>query len=497
MKKIICLLLCVVFACLAFAGCENDEIGEDLKNRVTDTGNNDKLEVLNFYIVTDEAVDNAKKTVSQSINTYLKDSDDYKVELNIVYCTAAEYDAKVHTAASSATESERADVVLINSKALFDKLYNDKLLLNLNNFYDSKPYESLKGAGGVEPTLLAASAVAEEVDGKLTSSYYTVPNNHKIGEYTYVVINKEKVVDTVLYPEYDAMQLKTEESLTVLKAAIENYWVRENIPESERVMDDYVKIVSGMEYSDKQLLEYGVSDFSEITEQSKKVNIVNVSAYPTATPEEAFSAAFAIVKNTNDIGDNDEATQDVLDSHYKKCMNIIYGLNTDVELKNMLQYGYVGLNYKFNRDSSDTVERLFGEDSTYKMNPAYTGNLYITYYCEELGWTKTTAESIETQNTQSYTLQQKMNAELANLTIENVEVDEAQSIFVAVNGILHGDVTFVYTSDSDYAIVDGGVIDITLPAEDTVANITVDIYVGNVLVGAAQSFQIQINAPQA
>ena len=508
MKKIISLALCIVLLCFAFVGCKDDEIGEDLKNRVTDDGKNDKLEVLNFYIVTDGAVDNAKKTVTQSINAYLKDN--YKVELNIVYCTAEEYysesnesASKVLAAASASAEGDRADIVLINSKSLFDKLYSENLLLNLNRYYYDREYQSLRAI--IEDNLLIASRVAEEKDNKQVSSYYTVPNNHKIGKYTYIVINKQKVVDTLHYSEPKIQALTTVESLAELKSAIEKYWTDENIPHEDRVMDDYVKVVSGKDYADRELLEYGVSSRTEITEQSKKVNIVNISAYPTATPEEAFSAAFAIVKNTNDKDNNDEGTQALLDAHYSKCMSIIYALSTDVQFRNLLQYGYVGLNYKFERDSEDTVQRIIGEDSTYLMNPAYTGNMYncgddklLVYYCDEFGWNPEASDTMKKQNANSFTLQQKVDEELTlqDMPSGNHEVAESCTIDLITKGTKHGDVTFVWSSDSEYAVVNGGAISILLPQdEDAVATITRDIYVGDIKVVTEEYITIKILAP--
>ena len=74
MKKLLSLLLCIVFVCFALIGCAQKEIGEDLDKYKPNKTTNDKIEKLNFYIVTGDATSNeAKITVPQNINAYIKE----------------------------------------------------------------------------------------------------------------------------------------------------------------------------------------------------------------------------------------------------------------------------------------------------------------------------------------------------------------------------------------------------------------------------------------
>ena len=83
-------------------------------------------------------------------------------------------------------------------------------------------------------------------------------------------------------------------------------------------------------------------------------------------------------------------------------MKIIYALNTDVQLKNMLQYGYVGTNYRFEKneknENTNYVNLIKNPEVIYEMDPIYTGNLFISYYCNEIGWTEKVHNDILRQN---------------------------------------------------------------------------------------------------
>ncbi len=403
MKRLISLFLCLLVLSFTLVGCTDDEIGSYLPNYKGNEENQDDLVSLNFYIIVEDGTSNeAKTTVPQNINTYLKEK--YNIALNINYCLANEYDSIVVEAAKNEDDSKRADIVLINSKELFTSLHNNGLLVDLTKYYEAKnenrKYGSINAI--VEKNLLSASLV----DG----CYYSVPNNHRIGEYEYIVINKTLSKDILHFaPNKEISNMTTLESLEPLKSAMSDYYVSNPSLASEystvdEFINDNIKIVKG-NYEDKILHEYDVTDLSLITVDSKKVNYVNILSYPVVDADEAFVSAFSIVKNASHNGEMTEEKEAVLNNHYAKCMDIIYALNTDVALKNMLQYGYVGTNYKFikNEKNENTgyIELYKGDDVKYLMNPIYTGNEYISYYCEELDWTEAIHDNILKQNGES------------------------------------------------------------------------------------------------
>ena len=396
MKKLLSLLLCIILVSFSLVSCGQDIIGEYLSHYNTDTTTDDQIEKLNFYIITGSGTSaEAKITVPQNINTYLKEK--YEIELNIKYYTEEEYAAALGTAMQTANEAERPDIILINSYDLY--VANKDQLVSLNGYYSSREYRSINTI--VDPALLAVSAEADESGEPV---YYTVPNNHVIGEYKYVVIDISMARDILHFSTAEIEAMNTEESVEPLKAAIAEYYTTQlGASESElpALIEKHVSIVSG-NYAAKQLLEYGVEKASDITEGALKKYCVNINTYPITTKEEAHLSAFAIVKHLNDEGNNTEEQQAVFDKHYNKCMKIIYALNTDAQLKNMLQYGYVNTNYKFikndKNENTDYIQLIFGDAVTYEMNNIYTGNIYISYFCEENAWNEQVLSDIKKQN---------------------------------------------------------------------------------------------------
>ena len=65
-------------------------------------------------------------------------------------------------------------------------------------------------------------------------------------------------------------------------------------------------------------------------------------------------------------------------------MKLIYAINTDIELRNFLQYGVLGANY--NNNNGD-ISRINDGVNTYDMNLIYTGDVFKAYNCSALGWT--------------------------------------------------------------------------------------------------------------
>ena len=396
MKKLLSLMLCIVLVCLALVSCGEDVIGEYLENYNTDTTTDDQIEKLNFYIITgDNTSEEARFTVTNNINNYLKEK--YAITLNIVYCTAAEYATKVSGALASTTEEGRPDIILINSYEFYNA--NQSELVSLNGYYASRDYRSLNTI--IDPSLLEVSA--ESVEGG-DPIYYTVPNNHVIGEYTYIVIDLSMARDKLHFSRAELEAMNTAESIQPLEEAIRTYYTTQQgktEPELSELVSQHVKVVTGS-YADKQLLEYNVQSTADIKENDLKKNIVNISSYPETTKEEAHLSAFAIVKHLNDEGNNTEEQQAVFDNHYNKCMKIIYALNTDAQFKNMLQYGFVGVNYKFikndKNENTDYIQLVYGNAITYEMNNIHTGNIYISYFCNEKGWNDQTLSDIKKQN---------------------------------------------------------------------------------------------------
>ncbi len=330
-------------------------------------------------------------------------------------------------------ESMRADIVLVNSANLFDKYYSnnfdDNKFVELTDLYSEGNFYRLVGL--IDTSLLEASKIYkvkessnDSDDAEAWSEIYSVPNNHRIGSYEYIVINKDFVKHTLNIPEstinganeiveydtkgYVTNHIKgenTDSFATILEAFAKYYESHtDEAPTFDEFTSKYLTIVRNGKKEDQDIL----SNDSE--------NYVLVSSSPIATREEAFSSAYAIVKNLTDkeeIWDTSKSdyaenyiTRDILSAHYSKCMQVIYSLNSDSELKNMLQYGLVETNYKLKTDKTGVKYADTEGLLQYVMNNVHTGNIYNAYYfdskeSDELDWTPDIMAAVKLQNSES------------------------------------------------------------------------------------------------
>ena len=101
---------------------------------------------------------------------------------------------------------------------------------------------------------------------------------------------------------------------------------------------------------------------------------VVIAEYPEATEEELYGNMFAVYANS---------------SHLSRAMKVITYLNTNQELRDLLQYGIKNQHYERNDDG--TVKLLSNEKfGIYRMDLEKTGNCFIATPTEELGadaWT--------------------------------------------------------------------------------------------------------------
>ena len=101
---------------------------------------------------------------------------------------------------------------------------------------------------------------------------------------------------------------------------------------------------------------------------------VVIAEYPEATEEELYGNMFAVYANS---------------SHLSRAMKVITYLNTNQELRDLLQYGIKDQHYELNDDG--TAKLLSNEKfGIYRMDLEKTGNCFIATPTEELGadaWT--------------------------------------------------------------------------------------------------------------
>lgn len=335
MKKLLAMLLTLILVSGMLVSCADETIGDYLPNYDGYEPETVEELTLNLYIITNaDTVKNASDTVAQRINSYTTSK--FNTTLNVHYYTANQYQAKVMEEVN-ASDADSANIILINSYSLMTNLVNAEKLADLTSYLQTDKYGKLNVQ--IADALLRGSMINDKL--------YSIPNNHVVGEYEYIVFDKEVVQKYKEIPSVVAGYKSVEDAAALvekIEAAGENY-------------TDYISLKTG-NYELKAQLE-------------AEGNICNVVTYPTVDNNTAFSSAFAVV----DRGDK----------YNERAMEIIYAINTEVELRNLLQYGVKGTNYDV--VNGDIVMKKDSQN-VYSMNLLYTGNIFTASCCSEINWTE-------------------------------------------------------------------------------------------------------------
>lgn len=368
-KRIISLLLCVLMVSVMLVGCE-EVIGQYYYDVYLPNGigvTEEKPEVkLDFYVITEfpENYDNPEVkqqhnsdlvTVKDNINLYLQDK--YKTTLDIHFLSADNYESTIKSATSG--------IVLINSESLMSDMRAGGKLVDLTNYLTSSEYQFGTLNVQIASTLLDA---ARESDGKL----YCIPNNHIVDSYDYIAINSA-IAAQLQFGKTDISEMKAVDSPKTLEliAVAQTHLGLEAA--------DVVKVYNEVSYG-----------FSNEENAPKSEWIYNVSRYPTVTKAEAYSTAYGVINGTAEAD---------------RAMEVIYALNTDIQFRNLLQYGVANINYDIVNNQSEDIDSDATyvnpkENTLYKMNILYTGDVFKAYYNLEY-WTEDMADIGKVQNSES------------------------------------------------------------------------------------------------
>ncbi len=367
MKKLISFILCLSCAVFVLAGCSEDIIGEYLENYEKPV-QKEKISINLHIICEDDTSKNAQITVAQRIADYTAGK--YDTTVNVIYSYADDYEATLDKAISD----KEADIVLINSKSMMDKLYEERYLADLTEYLAGNTYGTLNAR--IAKALLDAYKTETLVNESIEDRLYCVPNNHIVGQYKYIVVNRDVAEYFYKGSPAELAKFDNEEVYEDFKAIVSepenwNQLINKGLVEADASVDDYVNIVSGM-YQNKAIWE-------------SRGYACNILEMPAVDTDNCFSA-FGIIADTYNVD---------------RAMEILYAVNTDETLHNYLLYGIVGTNYKLTGENNDTVVRESDEEnknSFYRINPLYAGDIFASYYCEELGWNKEAEIYGTTQN---------------------------------------------------------------------------------------------------
>ena len=377
MKRIISLALCLIMVCAALVGCAERDIGEYIENY--DGLVSDPVEKLNFdlYIITEcddsKEAESAMATVNSKINQVLEELNS---SVTIHYLSADEYADAIYAlngapSASSDSRYNAGSIVLIVGEEMYDTLMAKDALVDL------RPYLYTHDFGQLKSRITSSLLDYVKVDnGDGTESLYMIPNDHVIGQYEYTIVNRaiaegkfsfsaQSELSDMLIVDGQPNEL-AKELMTAVKYS------------SAYNVSDVITVVTG-KYEDK-------------AEWEAKGYVCNISKYPEVTSEIAYAAGFGIL-NAADIT-KDGAVIVSKDECERRAMEIVYAINVDADVRNLLQYGVENSNYTFETkkvtapDGKEIEVKYVNPipENKYEMNLLYTGDMFNAYYCEENVW---------------------------------------------------------------------------------------------------------------
>lgn len=469
-RKLVCLLLAfaTVFSCFAFAGCSKGAGDKTVDGTTTDTASLTTV-TLTLWLPTDEdTTEEAILAVQEAINKITKSSFETAIELHAIPRDeyAAAIDARIteiedhiafeeeeakrkreeakslaaqgittapETTAPETTEPEGEDTYVndIGMQVLkYPEVGEYQMDIFLVQGYEN--YESY-----IEREALAE--LDEELTGsaKLLRQYiyptflsnvkydgitYAIPNNHVVGEFQYLLVNKRLVDELYWDPDELTTLMKCKEFILDVKNHTDvvpflapvgptgvYFWsadgsfsvVASPIPASHNLLSfcpprnvltnksytDFVYFMKTMKdngcfaQDPSAVDEFGVAVLEgdpSIVDKYGDEYYVSVHQTPSFSADDIYGNMFAVSSYTKDVS---------------RSMEIITAINTDPELRTILQYGVEDKHWKVNDENPDVIDVISDE---YKMNIQETGNVYMTY--PAAGVSKDVWEYGKTQN---------------------------------------------------------------------------------------------------
>lgn len=406
-KRIICLILCLVMSALVLASCEDDIITEAQAEKDKLTYKPDVLDEaeLNLYIITNGVIHNSTTvSVERSINQYLEGRAGRKFDtkLNIVYYneTTGESSEKdvngdlvKYASYSEFLAGKTEGIVLITSEAQLDAYIANDQLADMNPYFEDdslvKKYEFAKLAASLYKTNPKLLDFAKDVVDEKEKLFF-VPNNRVMGSYDYVLINEYIARELLYYTEDELQKIEwNDEQIANLK---------------DKFLENESKILALYpEFNvDKAIIKAEDKKYEDRFDYTDDGYICCVMNNPELTRSELAEAGFAIlkpagfdpyldVKDITDPAELEEYTKALkeYEIYEAAAMEIVYLINADVEMRNLLLYGKEGVNYSIK--NGVVVPQEKDGNRYYIMDLKYTGDIFLAHFCESEGrslWTK-------------------------------------------------------------------------------------------------------------
>ena len=354
----------------------------------------------------------------------------------------------------------------------------DKYNEYIENEWIQKLDAELSGSAKAIPSYVSTSLLNAV---KVSGSTYAIPNNNVIGEYTYMLIDKElfdkyyytgtlknvhSIVDVSDFIEdvakYEEGVLPINGDVNYCLSLIAHYW---SINPDTLEIDPSTFSVLGHAYTANEVITRGSTalTFSNLlANEQYKESLLNLKEFEYAgyfgTPAEGQKSAISFVKGDASVVEDYEddnyvvvvdypkaADQDIYanmfaistyTSNLSKSMQVITLLNTDAEFRNLFQYGIKGVNYDLNADG--TAYMLAG--NAYNMDIAKTGNEFIAYVPE--GMNVDVWEYAKQQNRESqvnpllgFSFANELNSQEEEALSEEAAAPDAKDTFYYVEAV--------------------------------------------------------------
>lgn len=485
-KRLFCLFLCLVMlGSLVLTSCSNkseDEATEDIEKEASESAL-----TLTMWIVSEEKVsDAAAAAVSDALNSITRSK--FKTALVLKYMTEEEYrstleatitayeetkknEVSVETEAPAETESgeqaEVTDETMTNEFGMTVIKYPELIANQVDIIYISGEdmYIDFIDAGWLAEldTELSSSSkkIKEYVSSTLLSAAkyngttYAIPNNRVIGEYTYMLLNKELMAkyaqdayaklsmidgfyDDDLYsflnlvhkfePNVIPLDMNEEFNYQFYLDMLAHYWYIDSADYSIQLNKFSM---FGYHYDNIKDLTRGSTvlgynslfEDADFVEDYLQLNRFRMDDYFGDATEEGKTAAVKFVKGSYaDLAQYEDdyysvvvqyptaSSSDIYDNMFGVCkysrnvsrsMEIITYLNTNAEFRNLLQYGIENVHYEVKEDDQGNFIGIHRLTKDYNMTLDATGNMFIAYPDTENDMTADIWESGKVQNRSS------------------------------------------------------------------------------------------------
>ncbi len=477
-KRFFCLFLCLITVLSVVLTSCSSKSDEDIENNLQEEASEAAITLAMWVVSEGEVSESTAAAVEKALNTITESK--FKTHLDITYLTEDKYRSelekaiaefsKTQEAVTEAPEEEESetesgetgkkdddeteitdetevndigmsvikypevlknqvDIIYITGEDMYIDFIENDWLAKLDGELSSS---SKKIKEYVSGTLLEAVKYGEEI--------YAIPNNRTIGEYKYMLMNKELMdkykMDSCIatdkinsfYNEYVYSFLEVvaknepntipidsnyEECLEMLA----HYWMID--PETYGTLNEFS--IFGYHYTDIEELNRGsvALGYNSLFEDAKfttdylKLNKYRLDTERTYFGDAAAEGKSSAIRFVNGdyslygefekkgycVYEDEEyylvpvaypraSATDIYGhmfgvSNYtlslSRSMQIVTYLNTNSAFRNILQYGVEGTHYKLNQDDQTkkiTVERLTND---YMMNIYATGNAFIAY----------------------------------------------------------------------------------------------------------------------